>query len=59
MGQEHHHHHHHRKDSATLFKERSLRAIEYRRRFEKYLKIAVVLLALVMIVLVVLAYTFD
>ena len=58
MGQDHHHHHH-RKDSATLFKERSLRAIEFRKRFEKYLKLFVVLLAIVMIVLVVLAYTFG
>jgi hypothetical protein len=54
---EHHHHHHHRKDSATRFKEKSLRAIEFRRLFEKYLKIAVVILAIVMVVLVILAYT--
>jgi hypothetical protein len=54
---EHHHHHHHRKDSATRFKEKSLRAIELRRLFEKYLKIAVVILAIVMVVLVILAYT--
>jgi len=52
-----HHHHHHRKDSATRFKEKSLRAIELRRLFEKYLKIAVVILAIVMVVLVILAYT--
>lgn len=51
------HHHHHKKDSATIFKERSLRAIELRRLFEKWLKIIVMLLALVMVILVVLAYT--
>jgi len=55
--QQHHHHHHHKKDSATIFKERSLRAIELRRLFEKWLKIIVMLLALVMVILVVLAYT--
>ena len=51
------HHHHHHKDSASLFKERSLRAITLRRLFEKWLKIAVVALAAVMVVLLILAYT--
>jgi len=54
---EHHHHHHHRKDSATIFKEKSLRAIELRRLFEKWLKIAVIVLAIVMVILLILAYT--
>lgn len=55
---EHHHpHHHHRKDSASIFKEKSLRAIELRRLFEKYLKIVVVILAIVMVALVIFAYT--
>lgn len=57
MAEQQHHHHHHKKDSATIFKERSLRAIELRRLFEKWLKIIVMLLALVMVILVVLAYT--
>ena len=59
MEQEHHHHHrhHHHKDSASIFKEKSLRAIELRRLFEKYLKIAVVILAIVMVALVIFAYT--
>ena len=52
-----HHHHRHRKDSSARFKEKSLRAIELRRLFEKYLKIAVVILAIVMVILVILAYT--
>ena len=44
-----HHHHHHRKDSATLFKERSLNAIVLRRKLEKWGKILVLILALFMI----------
>ena len=43
------HHHHHRKDSATRFKERSLNAIVLRRKLEKWLKIIVMALALLMI----------
>lgn len=50
-------HHHHHKDSASIFKEKSLRAIEFRRLFEKYLKIAIVILAIVMVALVFFAYT--
>ena len=49
--------HHHHKDSSSIFKEKSLRAIELRRLFEKYLKIAVVTLAIVMVALVIFAYT--
>ena len=57
MEQEHHHHHRHHRDSASIFKEKSLRAIELRRLFEKYLKIVVVTLAIVMVALVIFAYT--
>ena len=57
MEQEHHHHHRHHKDSSSIFKEKSLRAIELRRLFEKYLKIVVVILAIVMVALVIFAYT--
>ena len=57
MEQEHHHHHRRHKDSASIFKEKSLRAIELRRLFEKYLKIVVVILAIVMVALVIFAYT--
>ena len=45
----HHHHHHHHKDDATRFKERSLNAIVLRRKLEKWLKIAVMILALLMV----------
>ena len=54
---EHHHHHRHHRDSASIFKEKSLRAIELRRLFEKYLQIVVVILAIVMVALVIFAYT--
>ena len=57
MSEHHHHHHHHRKDSATIFKEKSLQAIELRRLLEKWLKIAVIVLAIVMVILLILAYT--
>lgn len=56
---EHHHHHHHRKDSASRFKERSLRAIEFRRKAEKYLKFGLIGLAVLMIIAVLYAYTFG
>ena len=44
----HHHHHHHKKDGASLFKQRSLRAIETRKKVEKLLKITLVTLAILM-----------
>ena len=44
----HHHHHHHKKDGASLFKQRSLQAIETRKKVEKFLKIALVALAIFM-----------
>ena len=55
--QQHHHHHHHEKDGASLFKQKSLAAIERRKFFEQVLKISVVALAVIMAILVVLAYT--
>lgn len=53
----HHHHHHHKKDGASIFKQKSLAAIERRKLFEKILKISVMALAVIMAILVVLAYT--
>lgn len=52
-----HQHHHHKKDGASLFKQKSLAAIERRKLFERILKISVVALAVIMAILVVLAYT--
>ena len=58
MAEEHnHHHHHHRKDDASLFKQKSLAAIKRRKQIEKVLKIATMVLAVVMAILVFLAYT--
>ena len=44
----HHHHHHHKKDGASLFKQRSLKAIETRKKVEKLLKITLIVLAILM-----------
>jgi cell division protein FtsL len=52
----HHHHHHHRKDSATRFKERSLRSIALRRQIEKWLKVILLVVAILMIIAVILVY---
>ena len=52
----HHHHHHHKKDGATRFKERSLNAIVLRRKLEKWLKVIVMILALVMILATIYVY---
>jgi cell division protein FtsL len=54
---EHHHHHHRHKDGATRFKERSLNAIVFRRKFEKYLKITLTVIAVLMIIAVIVVYT--
>ena len=47
------HHHHHRKDSATRFKERSLNAIVIRRKIEKWLKIILLVVAILMVIAVI------
>lgn len=53
----HHHHHHHKKDGPSLFKQKSLAAIQRRKLIEKVLKIGMMVLAVIMAILVVLAYT--
>ncbi len=61
MEEQHHHHHHthhhHKKDGASIFKQKSLQAIERRKLFEKIAKIGTIVLAIVMAVLVIFAYT--
>ena len=57
MSEQQHHHHHHRKDGASRFKERSLNAIYLRRQLEKYLKIALIVLACLSVIAVLLVYT--
>ena len=57
MSEQHHHHHHHRKDGASRFKERSLNAILLRRNLEKWGKIALLIVAIIMILAVGFVYT--
>ena len=52
-----HHHHHHKKDGSSLFKQKSLAAIQRRKLMEKILRISLVALAILMAILVFLAYT--
>ncbi len=54
----HQHRRHHSHDAATVFKEKSLAAIERRKMFEKYLKIFLYVLAVIMAVAVVIVYKF-
>ena len=48
MAEQHHHHHHHKLDSSSQFKRDSLNSIVFRKRFEKVLKIVLVVLAILM-----------
>jgi len=54
---EHHHHHKRHRDEASVFRDKTLRWIERRKIFLKVLKIVVVGLAIVMAILVLLAYS--
>jgi len=49
MSDNHRYHHHHRKDSASRFKERSLLAIEYRRKAEQWLRRILIAVAIFML----------
>jgi preprotein translocase subunit SecG len=53
----HHHHHHHKPDGATLFKRKSLAAIERRKVLERVLKRAMIVFAILMVIAVLLVYT--
>ena len=58
--QEHsHHHHHHRDDYASRFKKKSLQSIAFRRKADKWLKISLLVLSVVMMLIVVIAYLFG
>lgn len=57
MAEHHHHHSHHKRDEASRFKDRSLRMLEFRKKLEKYIKLALLLLAIIMGVAVVIVYT--
>ena len=52
----HHHHHHHHKDGASRFKERSLNAIVLRQKLEKWGKLTLLVVALLMILAVLYLY---
>jgi len=56
MAETHHHHHRHRKDSSSRFKERSLRWIRVRKLIEKWLKIVLIVVAVIMMIAVFLLY---
>ena len=56
---EHHHHHHHKKDDASQFKERSLNAIAFRRKLEKWLKKFLISLAVLMVCIAIIVYLVD
>ncbi len=45
---EHTHHHHHHKDGSSEFKRQSLDSIVFRKKLEKWLKLALVILAIIM-----------
>jgi len=53
----HHHHHHHREDDATRFKRQSLLSIERNKKIQKWTFRVLCSLAIVMALLVALAYT--
>ena len=62
MSEQHHHehsHHHHHDDYASQFKKKSLQSIAFRRKLDKWLKIGLLALAIIMMLLVVLAYLFG
>lgn len=58
MPEQHHHHHHHhrRKDFATLFKEQNLRTIRINRMIDKWLKIILLVIAVIMAIAVFYVY---
>ena len=59
MSERHHHHDHRLRDDASVFKERSLNSIVFWRKFEKWVKIIVVVIAILMVIAVIYVYTFG
>ena len=57
MSEQKHHHRHLHRDEASLFKERSLRSIRLRWLLDKWMKIGMLVVAVIMCILLVLAYT--
>ena len=56
---EHHYHSHHHRDGASLFKEKSLKAIKQRHKLEKWLKIIMTFIAAIMVLAVVVVYVLE
>ena len=58
MAEQHHHyhHHHHRKDAASRFRDRNLNAIVLRHKLEKWGKIILLVIAVLMIIAVGVVY---
>ena len=54
-----HHHSHHREDYGSRFKRTSLASMAFRRKADKWMKIGLFLLSVVMVVFVVLAYLYG
>ena len=52
----HHHNHHHQKDFATLFKEQNLRTIRVNRMIDKWLKIILLVIAIIMAIATIYVY---
>lgn len=50
--QHHHHHHHHKKDGASIFKARSLAAIERRKLIAKWLYRLLVAIAIILVIVI-------
>lgn len=53
------HSHHHHEDYASRFKRKSLNSIAFRRKVDKWLKIALFILAILMVLLVFASYLFG
>ena len=51
-----HHHHHHHDDFASRYKRKNLRGIIFRRKAEKWLKLLLLFVAMVMVAIVVYLY---
>ena len=54
-----HHHSHLREDNGSRFKRPSLASMAFRRKADKWMKIGLFLLSVVMVVFVVLAYLYG
>ena len=53
MAEHHHHHHHHKRDDASRFKEKSLRSIVFRKQLEKWAKIILFIISIMMVIAVI------